>query len=229
MAYPYKGRFQVSQTFLNRNTHYTSGYHLGIDLVGLDNEKRIYPIRSGIVYSITSNDAFGNSVVVKMDNGLYCRYSHLSKISVNKNQRVSEGLTQIGIEGDTGSVYGYGDLRHLDLRISKYPYHTNNTRDYINPAEFLGFPNILYYTVTQKGDKMEHLIIANNEVDKRAAEYLADYLKAPIISRENATSELLKYVNKIYEIGGSQYISGSIHISGSNRFDTARKVLAECK
>lgn len=140
--FPYKGKAIISQTYLRPNNHYTSGYHLGIDMVGQDN-KNIYTIEDGEVILAKVEPAFGNTVIIKQVDRLFTRYSHLAKITVSVGQRVIGGITQIGVEGRTGSVYGSDDPRHLDIRISRKPYHTNSVADYINPAEYLNFTHKL--------------------------------------------------------------------------------------
>lgn len=239
MAYPYKGRFVISQTFLNKNTYYSSGYHLGIDLVGLD-DKRIYSVSSGYVYDITTTGAFGNSVVVKMTNGLYCRYSHLSQINVKKGEYVREGAYQIGVQGRSGSVYSNngGDPSHLDLRISKYSHHTDNTNDYINPAEYLGFPNQLNYIVNPKKEDdvviFKNVIIVKEGIDEKSAGLLENKLNAPVILSKYieglTTKQIENIAENIYQVGFADKICEKAKvICGSNRWTTAEEVIKRCK
>ena len=125
---PYKSKFIVTQVFLNPNDRYASGYHLGIDLVGLE-DKTIYAVRDGKIIYVGYDSGYGNSVVVQQNDGFYCRYSHLESIRVDNNQYVTGGKTVVGAEGSTGNVSGGNDPRHLDLKISRKPYHTDNIDD----------------------------------------------------------------------------------------------------
>ena len=72
------------------------------------------------------NTGFGNSVLIKHDNGLATRYSHLSSISVSKGQRVTCGQ-KIGVIGNTGCSKG----AHLDFMI--YPNHSAVYSSAIDP------------------------------------------------------------------------------------------------
>ena len=68
------------------------------------------------------------------------------------------------------------------------------------------------------------LVVYADGADKRAAEYLADALKAPIVSLDNATPELLACATSTYKVGGSAY-AGATLVSGNNRFSTMAAVL----
>ena len=227
--FPYQKKFIITQTFLNPSGYYVSGYHLGIDLVGLE-DKSVYAINDGKVVSAGLDGGYGNTVVIHQDDGLYCRYSHLESISVSNNQNVAAGQTVIGIEGKTGNVTGGKDPRHLDLRISKKPYHTDNIEDYLDPSDYLGFPNELYHVINPGGSpmsKIKNIIICKSQVDKRAAAYLADHLSCKIIDPDLLPAEVLDQVfENVYVVGSSvKPVSKSITIFGRDRYDTCRKVL----
>ncbi|WP_282433235.1 M23 family metallopeptidase [Dehalobacter restrictus] len=136
-SYLYKGRFQVKYPFRVKDNSYASGYHCGVDLVGLDGDKDIYAVNDGKIVLITTNDDYGNHVVQTLPDGRFFYYSHLSKMLVKVGDKVIGGETQIGIEGSSGRATG----SHLDARISKYSYHTNNVNDFSSVPEYLGFAN----------------------------------------------------------------------------------------
>jgi len=69
-----------------------------------------------------------------------------------------------------------------------------------------------------------NLVIYDEGPDVRAAQYLADYLKAPIVSTDNVTPELLACATNKYKVGGSAY-PGAQLISGSDRYETMSEVL----
>lgn len=226
---PYKKKFIITQTYLNPNSNYDSGFHLGVDLVGLE-ENTIYAINDGTVYSAASEGSFGNSVVVKQQDNLYVRYSHLETIQVTVNQSVTEGKTIIGIEGKSGFVYGGSDPRHLDLRISRVSTHTNKLDAYLNPCEYLGFSNTLNLIVKPGGKtipKNTDLIIYFSEIDRRAALYLADYLNCPTIDISLLPPEIIDQAfENIYVIGTAQKpVSKAVNIFGADRYETCKKVL----
>lgn len=229
MSLPYQKKFIITQVFLNPSNRYVSGYHLGVDLVGLE-DKTVYAIRNGTIVYAGYNSAFGYTVVIQQEDGLYCRYSHLETIRVSNGQNVATGKTIIGIEGKTGNVVGGTDPRHLDLRISTKSYHTDVITDYRNPCAYLGFPNQLHYVVTPGGHlmtKIKDVIICRSEIDRRAAGYLADHLNCKIIEHDLLPSQVLDQVfENIYVVGSSnQPVARAINIFGHDRYDTCQKVL----
>jgi hypothetical protein len=216
---PFKDKFIITQTFMNPNKRYACGYHCGVDLVS-QGSKNIYAINDGVIANITTNDAYGNSVVQKLPDGHYVRYSHMSKILVNIGAKVIGGVTCIGIEGSTGTSTG----DHLDIRITTLPYHSNNVKDYLSIPDYLGFANKVNFVVEVKAE-MKNIVVANSNIDEKISWYLAWALNAPLILKENVTQEILANVENIYEVGGTQNISKSKHIGGTNRYDTAQNVL----
>ena len=79
-------------------------FHNGIDLpvpVGTN----IKSPMNGIVESIYFNDAGGNQVIVKHDNGYKTGYSHLFKALVKKGDKAKRG-DLIALSGNTGKSTG---------------------------------------------------------------------------------------------------------------------------
>lgn len=141
-SYPYKGRFRIKYPFGVPDSGYASGYHCGIDLIGLE-DTNIYAINDGKIVYISTNDSYGNHVVQSLPDGRFAYYSHLSDISVVVGEQVRGGASRIGVQGSTGKSTG----SHLDLRISKFYYHTDSLANFASPAEYLGFPNEDEYVV----------------------------------------------------------------------------------
>ena len=84
--------------------------------------------------------------------------------------------------------------------------------------------------IIKEEKKVKGIVIYSNDVDRRAAEYLADYLKVPTIS--SATSFDYTTVEKegIYAVGGKQstytgYLLDKNFIAGSDRYETVKEVL----
>lgn len=71
-------------------------------------------------------------------------------------------------------------------------------------------------------EKSKNIIVINNEVDRRAALYLADYLNCNIIEAKDFVPGIGE---KVYVIGGGINIPNSIVITGKDRYDTCNKVL----
>jgi len=69
-----------------------------------------------------------------------------------------------------------------------------------------------------------NLVIYQDGADKRAAEYLADYLKAPIVCVDNVTPELLACAKNKYKVGNPAY-DGAQLIAGNDRWGTMAAAL----
>ena len=81
--------------------------------------------------------------------------------------------------------------------------------------------------IVREVKKVKNLVVAGNCVDKRAAEYLADFLLCPVIDANLPFD--YSVVENIYCIGGQPTLPFTSYakniIAGSNRFDTCQKVL----
>lgn len=78
--------------------------------------------------------------------------------------------------------------------------------------------------------KVKGIVIYSNDVDRRAAEYLADYLKLPTIYAGNSFDYTTVEQEGIYAVGGSKgtytsYLLDKNFISGANRYETVKEVL----
>lgn len=77
---------------------------------------------------------------------------------------------------------------------------------------------------------MKGIVIYSNEADRRAAEYLADYLKLPTISSSTAFDYITVEQEGIYAVGGKKstytgYLLDRNFIAGSDRYETIKEVL----
>ena len=100
-------------------------YHPAVDLAAPYGQP-IFPIASGKVVRVYSSSwGLGKTVEIEHANGLNSKYCHLSKITVNEDQEVSE-ITSIGNVGTTGWATG----PHLHLEIRK-------DGQVLNPLDFL--------------------------------------------------------------------------------------------
>lgn len=93
--------------------------------------------------------------------------------------------------------------------------------------DFVDYPNIIKSAIN-KGDKdkVKNIVVYDNEIDERAAGYLADYLQCPTISNNRKFN--YSCVENVYAVGGKKEYYTSylkVLISGENRFDTMQKVL----
>ncbi|MFF7046953.1 peptidoglycan DD-metalloendopeptidase family protein [Streptomyces griseorubiginosus] len=106
---------------------WSSGYHTGVDFV-VPTGTPLKAVAAGTVVSAGWGGAYGNQVVIKLNDGYYAQYAHLSQLSVSAGQTVSEGQ-QIGLSGATGNVTG----PHLHFEIRTTPDYGSD----VDPVAYL--------------------------------------------------------------------------------------------
>ncbi|MDH5366707.1 MAG: M23 family metallopeptidase [Cyclobacteriaceae bacterium] len=109
-----------------------TNYHSALDLSlpGGSNGKLVRAIGAGVI-SKSQNDGrsgYGKWIEVYHGNGLYSKYGHLSKRSVNLGQWINGG-DQIGKVGNTGNSSG----PHLHLELIKI---TKNKKSFLDPNKY---------------------------------------------------------------------------------------------
>lgn len=83
---------------------WSSGSHTGVDFHAATGTS-VHAVGSGTVVEAGWGGSYGNNVVIKMNDGTYTQYGHLSSIGVSVGQTVTPGQ-QIGLSGATGNVTG---------------------------------------------------------------------------------------------------------------------------
>ncbi|MFR9800499.1 peptidoglycan DD-metalloendopeptidase family protein [Streptomyces sp. MS06] len=106
---------------------WASGYHTGVDFV-VPSGTSLKAVAGGTVVSAGWGGAYGNQVVIKLHDGYYAQYAHLSQLSVSAGQTVSAGQ-QIGLSGATGNVTG----PHLHFEIRTTPNYGSD----VDPVAYL--------------------------------------------------------------------------------------------
>ncbi|MFI6934833.1 peptidoglycan DD-metalloendopeptidase family protein [Streptomyces sp. NPDC050287] len=106
---------------------WSSGYHTGVDFV-VPTGTSLKAVGAGTVVSAGWGGAYGNQVVIRLADGYYAQYAHLSSLSVSSGQSVSEGQ-QIGLSGATGNVTG----PHLHFEIRTTPDYGSD----VDPVAYL--------------------------------------------------------------------------------------------
>ncbi|MCS0604579.1 M23 family metallopeptidase [Streptomyces sp. LP11] len=94
----------VSTAYQASSSLWSSGSHTGIDFHAASGTA-VHAVGSGTVVSTGWGGAYGNEVVIKMADGMYTQYGHLSSIGVTVGQKVVPGQ-QIALSGATGNVTG---------------------------------------------------------------------------------------------------------------------------
>ncbi|MHB9857758.1 M23 family metallopeptidase [Streptomyces sp. YIM S03343] len=106
---------------------WSSGYHTGVDFV-VPTGTSLKAVGAGTVVSAGWGGAYGNQVVIRLADGHYAQYAHLSQLSVSAGQSVTTGQ-QVGLSGATGNVTG----PHLHFEIRTTPDYGSD----IDPVAWL--------------------------------------------------------------------------------------------
>ncbi|WP_199549748.1 transglycosylase family protein [Streptomyces sp. N35] len=106
---------------------WAAGYHTGVDFA-VPSGTPIVAVGDATVVSAGWDGAYGNAVVLQMNDGLYTLYAHLSSLSVSTGQTV-DGGQQIGLAGSTGN--STGPHLHFEARTS------NNYDAHVDPIAYL--------------------------------------------------------------------------------------------
>ena len=104
----------VSTAYQSGGAIWSSGSHTGIDFHAASGTP-VQSVGVGTVVEAGWGGAYGNQVVIKMHDGTYTQYGHLSSIGVSVGQEVAAG-EQIGLSGATGNVTGAH--LHFEARMS---------------------------------------------------------------------------------------------------------------
>ena len=106
---------------------WASGYHTGVDFV-VPTGTPVKAVGAGTVVTAGWGGAYGNQVVIRLADGYYAQYGHLSQISVSVGQSVTPG-EQLGLSGATGNVTG----PHLHFEIRTTPDYGSD----VDPVAYL--------------------------------------------------------------------------------------------
>ncbi|MGW0298199.1 M23 family metallopeptidase [Streptomyces anthocyanicus] len=104
----------VSTAYQAGSSLWSSGSHTGIDFHASSGTS-VHSVGVGTVVEAGWGGAYGNQVVIRMHDGTYTQYGHLSSIGVSVGQSVEPGQ-QIGVSGATGNVTG--PHLHFEARTS---------------------------------------------------------------------------------------------------------------
>jgi len=106
---------------------WSSGSHTGVDFHAASGTP-VHAVGSGTVVEAGWGGSYGNNIVIRMNDGTYTQYGHLSSIGVSVGQTVTPGR-QIGLSGATGNVTG----PHLHFEARTTPEYGSD----IDPVAYL--------------------------------------------------------------------------------------------
>lgn len=94
----------VSTGYKSSGSLWSSGSHSGIDFHAASGTS-VVAVGAGTVVEAGWGGAYGNNIVLRMTDGTYTQYGHLSSIDVSVGQSVGRGH-RIGLSGSTGNATG---------------------------------------------------------------------------------------------------------------------------
>ncbi|MDT0398598.1 MULTISPECIES: LysM peptidoglycan-binding domain-containing M23 family metallopeptidase [Streptomyces] len=124
---PVPGAGGLGTAYKVAGSMWSSGYHTGVDF-SVPTGTSLKAVGAGTVVSAGWGGAYGNQVVVKLNDGYYAQYAHLSSLSVSAGQSVTAGQ-QVGLSGATGNVTG----PHLHFEIRTTPNYGSD----VDPVSYL--------------------------------------------------------------------------------------------
>ncbi|MFE5591266.1 M23 family metallopeptidase [Streptomyces sp. NPDC056549] len=117
----------VSTGYKTGGSLWSSGSHSGVDFHAAYGTQ-VVSVGSGTVVEAGWGGAYGNNIVIRMNDGTYTQYGHLSSIGVYVGQSVEPGQ-QIGVSGSSGNSTG----PHLHFEARTSPDYGSD----INPVAYL--------------------------------------------------------------------------------------------
>ncbi|MYW69988.1 peptidoglycan DD-metalloendopeptidase family protein [Streptomyces sp. SID8379] len=101
---------------------WAAGFHTGVDFA-VPTGTPVKSVGPGAVVVAGNQGAYGNAVIVKMDDGRFTLYAHLTSLDVRTGQSVTGGQ-RLGLSGATGNVTG--PHLHFEARTrNEYNGHTD--------------------------------------------------------------------------------------------------------
>ncbi|MGV9265183.1 M23 family metallopeptidase [Kitasatospora sp. NPDC003701] len=117
------------------NPEYAAGYHTGVDFA-VKPGTPLLAVGNATVVSAGWDGAYGKEVVLRLADGRYAQYAHMSAISVSAGDRVS-AAEQIGKSGNTGN--STGPHLHFEIRSSNHYGAVVNPIAYLSGHGVTGF------------------------------------------------------------------------------------------
>lgn len=111
---PLRGKFRISARY-HISGDWVAGYHTGIDLAAPTGTP-VYAVGAGTVVLARQAGDYGRAVTLRLVDGHYVVYGHLSRVSVRPGAKVRAG-TRVGYSGNTGR--SSGPHLHFEVRSER--------------------------------------------------------------------------------------------------------------
>lgn len=105
----------ISTAYGASSSLWSSGQHTGADFHAATGTT-VRSVGSGTVVKAGWDGSYGNDVIVRMSDGMYVLYGHLSSVGVSVGQALVPGQT-VGLSGATGNVTG--PHLHFEVRTTE--------------------------------------------------------------------------------------------------------------
>ncbi|WP_344634963.1 M23 family metallopeptidase [Kitasatospora cystarginea] len=102
----------ISNPYGKPNRAYAAGYHTGVDFA-VNSGTPLLSVGHATVVSAKWDGAYGKEVVLRLPDGHFAQYAHMSSLEVSAGQTVSAGQ-EIGRSGTTGN--STGPHLHFEIR-----------------------------------------------------------------------------------------------------------------
>ncbi|MFD9127064.1 M23 family metallopeptidase [Kitasatospora sp. NPDC059571] len=104
----------TSNPYHKTNRSYAAGFHTGVDFA-VRTGTPLVSVGNATVVSAGWAGAYGNQVVLKLSDGHFAQYAHMSKLAVHAGQHVKAG-DRVGLSGSTGN--STGPHLHFEIRTA---------------------------------------------------------------------------------------------------------------
>lgn len=102
----------VSQVFGVADPEYAAGYHTGVDFAVLGGTP-LLAVADAAVEVAGWGGAYGNRIVLRLPDGRFALYAHLSRLDVHAGDHVPAGA-RLGLSGESG--HARGPHLHFEIR-----------------------------------------------------------------------------------------------------------------
>ncbi|MET8625641.1 M23 family metallopeptidase [Kitasatospora sp. NPDC004669] len=117
----------ISNPYGVAESEYAAGYHTGVDFAVAPGTP-VLAVGDATVVSAARDGAYGKEVVLRLVDGRFAQYAHLSALSVSPGDHVSAG-ERVGLSGNTGN--STGPHLHFEIRTR------NRYGAVVNPIAYL--------------------------------------------------------------------------------------------
>jgi murein DD-endopeptidase MepM/ murein hydrolase activator NlpD len=117
----------ISTAYGAGSGRWSSGHHTGVDFTA-STGTAVRSVGPGTVVEAGWDGSYGNDVVVRMSDGMYVLYGHLSSVGVSVGQTLVPGQ-QLAVSGATGNVTG----PHLHFEVRTMPDYGTD----VDPVAYL--------------------------------------------------------------------------------------------